>query len=739
METINLQDGLLGGKVNIALVQLESPFHNELNHVEYGGDKVFFWHDIGNRKKKIISILNNIKNITDSETRPDIIVFPEYSVPCEILQEVKEFSKYYKIIIAGTDQIRTQQDEMYRKNACPVIIQDREVLFIEKNSLSVDEIGIVEPGTMEKSSLELNWTTSSGEDLCIQISICLDFLYNNCELDKNKKGCIVVPLCSKSMKEFVGHQYTDVRFHKFVLFCNAVSMNDKEPIMAGCSAVYGSDNELDKRDAIISLNDDLEGVIFVKLDLEHPAFSKPTTLPSTKPVVFKKAYKIDDSGELITIETGKKGTKVGIINPELFLENLKLLNFFFAKTVEYAKTIYGIKDLGEDATFDSFGVLGNYDTICTNFLSGDDRFNLKKFLEQYTRFDPIRIEVRHIYKFYGYELNMLPSEILESLPGKSFLYKKIQSLSEDWNAPDTTEDERRRFEESGLILGDYELVDMRAENLIRAFVAVELRDGEAAIANLFERAIIKNYLSSIYGVNSLYKTTNREGGGFRCDYLIDIIDEPHSIFDILTELHRKSEDINAQIFSNTFVVADQLSRGLFNSLPLDDLEDGIYDLPVKDIIGKDEGQKVEFKSSLRWHYADSCVSKELEFQIAKIISAFMNSYGGVLLIGVDDQGAVLGLEKDFSTFGKKKDVDGFELQLGSVIGKYMDKKYRQQVHVSFDKIDEKIVCKVEVRPSTEPVYLKGGKGTKEFYIRTGNSSQPVEIDEISKYIATHWR
>ena len=41
------------------------------------------------------------------------------------------------------------------------------------------------------------------------------------------------------------------------------------------------------------------------------------------------------------------------------------------------------------------------------------------------------------------------------------------------------------------------------------------------------------------------------------------------------------------------------------------------------------------------------VNKKLEEVILKTVAAFANSQGGTLLIGVDDEGTILGLEQDY--------------------------------------------------------------------------------------------
>lgn len=155
------------------------------------------------------------------------------------------------------------------------------------------------------------------------------------------------------------------------------------------------------------------------------------------------------------------------------------------------------------------------------------------------------------------------------------------------------------------------------------------------------------------------------------------------------------------------------------------------------LIQMPESETLEFKSSLRWDYKQNNVNKAMELVIAKSLVAFLNSEGGTLIIGVDDKKQILGIEKDFSTL-KKQDEDGFELHLTEVMKNHIGKQYRPHVHVNFDKINEKIICIVAIDKSPNPAYLIYD-GKTEFYIRTGNSSQPLNVKETSEYINTHWK
>lgn len=160
-------------------------------------------------------------------------------------------------------------------------------------------------------------------------------------------------------------------------------------------------------------------------------------------------------------------------------------------------------------------------------------------------------------------------------------------------------------------------------------------------------------------------------------------------------------------------------------------------LSIQDLIQKGESNTLEFKSSLRWDYKQNVQNRALELMVAKALVAFLNSEGGILIIGVDDQKEILSLEKDFSTL-KKQNEDGFELKITEIVNMYIGKQFRQYMQVRFEKISEKIICAIDIDMSDRPAYLTY-EGKMEFYIRLGNSSQPLNIREANEYIREHWK
>jgi len=158
----------------------------------------------------------------------------------------------------------------------------------------------------------------------------------------------------------------------------------------------------------------------------------------------------------------------------------------------------------------------------------------------------------------------------------------------------------------------------------------------------------------------------------------------------------------------------------------------LEDKSLAQLLAGGEGQFLEYKSSLMWDYRKQAVNKELYEPVMKNLAGFMNTAGGWLLIGVDDEGQVLGIEADFTGM-KKKDVDGFENVFNTAFGNMIGIENRQYVSLSFPQQEGKTVCQIGVQPAPHPVYLTFG-GKEEFYIRAGNGCQALSVRKATQYI-----
>ncbi len=157
---------------------------------------------------------------------------------------------------------------------------------------------------------------------------------------------------------------------------------------------------------------------------------------------------------------------------------------------------------------------------------------------------------------------------------------------------------------------------------------------------------------------------------------------------------------------------------------------------VQELILAGESDSVEFKSTLRYDLRNKEVNKKLEYVIAKTIAAFMNSEGGNLFIGVDDNQNMLGLADDIATLSKPN-IDGFELHLLEVIKKYIGIGLISHIKISFPTVEDTQICRIKVSKSGKPVFTQN-EGKEDFFVRSGCSSQPLGREDQSAYEKAHW-
>lgn len=159
------------------------------------------------------------------------------------------------------------------------------------------------------------------------------------------------------------------------------------------------------------------------------------------------------------------------------------------------------------------------------------------------------------------------------------------------------------------------------------------------------------------------------------------------------------------------------------------------DLP--NIIRQGEGPFLEFKSTLRWDLAEARVNRALEQVVLKTVAGFLNSpRGGTLLIGVADNGDIIGLENDYQTL-KKTNQDGFEQALMTAVSAHLGADICPFIHVLFHVIDAKAVCRVIISPSSRPVFLEQGN-TPRFFARTGGGTRELNVQEALAYVPGRW-
>lgn len=153
-----------------------------------------------------------------------------------------------------------------------------------------------------------------------------------------------------------------------------------------------------------------------------------------------------------------------------------------------------------------------------------------------------------------------------------------------------------------------------------------------------------------------------------------------------------------------------------------------------------ESVTMEYKATLRWDVEKRVKNDDLEQVVVKTIAAFLNTEGGYLLIGVQDDGSIYGIEADFATTDDG-DSDWFERHLRGLISSNMGMEHNQRVQVKFAKTDQGTICVVRVARSRQPVFCRHKKDAtaSSFYIRTGNATNMLPTAELGPYIRNHWK
>jgi len=122
----------------------------------------------------------------------------------------------------------------------------------------------------------------------------------------------------------------------------------------------------------------------------------------------------------------------------------------------------------------------------------------------------------------------------------------------------------------------------------------------------------------------------------------------------------------------------------------------------------------------------------------KTIVAFLNSKGGTLLIGVEDDGSLYGMENDFGVANtKSQNQDGFLLTLTNAINDNIGAIFTEKnIRVYFENLEDKKICIVKVTPSEKPAFLKKER-KRLFFIRTNNETRELDTQEFLEYLGVN--
>jgi len=153
---------------------------------------------------------------------------------------------------------------------------------------------------------------------------------------------------------------------------------------------------------------------------------------------------------------------------------------------------------------------------------------------------------------------------------------------------------------------------------------------------------------------------------------------------------------------------------------------------IDDLRAKGEGQYIEFKADI--FGPEPKVKDHNEAQnIVQEALGFINQYGGVILIGVTNEGEVVGIEDGYERAkGRRYVQDEYDMALRQKLSSKVGARFYL---IKFETVQGKVVCRIEVQASPDrPVYYE----EEHLYVREGSMTKRMSAKKANDHIHTRW-
>ena len=154
---------------------------------------------------------------------------------------------------------------------------------------------------------------------------------------------------------------------------------------------------------------------------------------------------------------------------------------------------------------------------------------------------------------------------------------------------------------------------------------------------------------------------------------------------------------------------------------------------VMSLVRQGESGICEFKESFSLDLRKGTHEKYIETSSLKTIVAFLNSDGGTLLIGIEDEGGIPGLAREIDALHKGK-RDNFLLHFKNQLKSKIGEEFYPFIKHRMVAIGESEVLTVEVNRSSKACFLD----RKDFYVRTNPATDKLEGPKLVEYIQNHF-
>jgi hypothetical protein len=151
-------------------------------------------------------------------------------------------------------------------------------------------------------------------------------------------------------------------------------------------------------------------------------------------------------------------------------------------------------------------------------------------------------------------------------------------------------------------------------------------------------------------------------------------------------------------------------------------------LSVADLIAGGETGAAEFKSTLRTNLHTGQHDDKMQLSALKTIAGFLNAKGGTLLIGVSDDGCVLGLSADGFP-----NEDKMGLHLVNLVKDRIGDVFLPYIHPHFEDQEGERILTIRCERGPKAAFVKDGN-QQRFYVRGGNSTAELMGNSVTDYV-----
>lgn len=152
------------------------------------------------------------------------------------------------------------------------------------------------------------------------------------------------------------------------------------------------------------------------------------------------------------------------------------------------------------------------------------------------------------------------------------------------------------------------------------------------------------------------------------------------------------------------------------------------ELNLNQLVLNGESEAVEFKATLRTNLHTGNKDPRMELAVLKTLAGFLNTKGGILIIGMSDESEPIGIEVD-GFFNEDK----MNLHLVNLVKSQISPQAMTFIHTHFEDYKEKRIMIIECNKSPVVVFVKDGE-TERFYLRTGPSTTELSASQTQDYI-----